>query len=106
MADIYWVGILIVSGITTLLCLPLIKHKDDRPILILSSIFFFTSLLVVVGYINCPQKYSQKKIERKLINVYNGRYTEPVEIVTTYKLEATNYLFGIIKDSSVKWVEE
>lgn len=67
---------------------------------------FAISLLVVMGYVSCPQKYSARKIERKLINVYNGRYTEPVEIVTSYKLEATDYLFGIIKDSTVKWVEE
>jgi hypothetical protein len=41
-----------------------------------------------------------------MVKAYNGRYTEEVEVVTLLKLEKTNYLGGLIKDSTIKWVSE
>lgn len=102
--DKSWLFILIVSSVCTILSRNF-KGKDRHILHFnLGCLIISASLLSI--YYGLPQEYSESHIDRRMVKAYNGRYTEEVEVVTLLKLEKTNYLGGLIKDSTIKWVSE
>lgn len=61
---------------------------------------------VLYIYMVQPQSYSEKKLSSRIVQVFQGKDQKSVVVYDTLYLESSNYLGGLIKDSSVEWVNE
>ncbi len=61
---------------------------------------------VLYIYMVQPQSYSEKKLSSRIVQVFQGEGHKNVVVYDTLYLESSNYLGGLIKDSSVEWVNE
>lgn len=72
-------------------------------------ISFLTSIgsgFVLYIYMFEAQTYCLKKVQSRTVSVYQGTEKKEVVVNDVFYKESSDYLGGLIKDSTVKWVNE
>ena len=105
MTDVYWVLLFAVCIITALITY-FTTNLDENPLFIMSFLGALISGFVLYLYMVQPQSYSEKKLSSRIVQVFQGEGHKNVVVYDTLYLESSNYLGGLIKDSSVEWVNE
>ena len=105
MPDYYWGTIFLVSVIVALAAY-FLTDQDKNPIFMMSFLSSIVSGLVLYIYMNEPQSYSAKKLESRIVSIYQGTEKKQLIVNDVLYQESSDYLGGLIKDSTIKWVHE
>ena len=105
MTDYNWGLLFLVSLIVAILSY-FLTDQDKNPVFITSFLSTIVSGMVLYIYMNQPQSYVFKKVESRTVSIYQGTEQKQLIVNDVFYKESTDYLGGLIKDSTVKWVKE
>lgn len=105
MTDYNW-GLLFLVSLAAAILSYFLTDQDKNPVFIISCLSTILSGMVLYIYLNEPQSYSYKRVESRVVTVYQGSQQKELVVNDVFYQESSSYLGGLIKDSTVKWVNE
>lgn len=105
MTDVSWFLLFIICSVISFFTY-FTTDQDNNPTFIMSFVGALISGLVLYIYINQPQSYSEKRLTSRVVEVFQGEQKKEVIIYDVFYQESSYYLGGLVKDSTIKWVNE